>query len=201
MIWSHCVYEKRLRKKQTNKEIEENAIEVDPVDALPVKTLDGKLYYRTGDATGQDLSVVKLTKAEKRAKLKKLRKEAKKQVKEEVEQTSHAEVLEESNIKSLREMLEISKDGNREIVILGLKSFLAVFKDTIPGYRIRLPTEKEPEMKISKEVQKMRLYESTLLSAYKRLIAIEQQTVYKRVSVVLCGVYVLCLQQYPLQLP
>lgn len=42
------LYEKRLRKKQSNKEIEEDAIEVDPVDALPVKTLDGKLYYRTG---------------------------------------------------------------------------------------------------------------------------------------------------------
>ncbi|KAL2473247.1 hypothetical protein Fot_48983 [Forsythia ovata] len=225
------LYEKRLRKKQPNKEIDENAIEVHPVDALPVKTLDGKLYYRTvpkeikkvesesneGDATGQDMNVVKLTKAEKWAKLKKLRKEAKKQAKEEVQQTSQAEVLDEvkkdlsaeeaneskkyklaelgmalladpeSNIKSLREMLEISKDGNKAIVVLGLKSLLAVFKDIIPGYRIRLPTEKEQEMKVSKEVKKMRLYESTLLSAYKayvqRLIAIEQQTVYKRVSV------------------
>ncbi|CAA3011540.1 nucleolar complex 3 homolog [Olea europaea subsp. europaea] len=223
------LYEKRLRKKQSNKEIEEDAIEVDPVDALPVKTLDGKLYYRTvpreikkveiesneGDAT--DMGVAKLTKAEKRAKLKKSRKEAKKQAKEEVQQTSQADVLDEvkndltaeeaneskkyklaelgmalladpeSNIKSLREMLEISKDGNRAIVVLGLKSLLAVFKDIVPGYRIRLPTEKEQEMKVSKEVKKMRLYESTLLSSYKayvqRLIAIEQQAVYKRVSV------------------
>lgn len=35
------------------------------------------------------------------------------------------------------------------------------------SYRIRLPTEKEQEMKVSKEVKKMRFYESTLLSAYK----------------------------------
>lgn len=34
-------------------------------------------------------------------------------------------------------------------------------------YRIRLPTEKELEMKVSKDVKKMRLYESTLLSVYK----------------------------------
>lgn len=34
-------------------------------------------------------------------------------------------------------------------------------------YRIRLPTEKELEMKVSKDVKKMRLYESTLLSTYK----------------------------------
>jgi len=35
------------------------------------------------------------------------------------------------------------------------------------SYRIRLPTEKELEMKISKEVKKTRFYESTLLKAYK----------------------------------
>jgi nucleolar complex protein 3 len=37
----------------------------------------------------------------------------------------------------------------------------------ISSYRIRLPTEKEQEMKVSKTVKKMRFYESTLLSAYK----------------------------------
>ena len=39
----------------------------------------------------------------------------------------------ESNIKSLREMLQIAKDGDHSIVILGLKSLLAVFKDILPG--------------------------------------------------------------------
>lgn len=34
-------------------------------------------------------------------------------------------------------------------------------------YRIRLPTDKEQEMKVSKAVKKMRFYESTLLAAYK----------------------------------
>ncbi|KAK2972020.1 hypothetical protein RJ640_005040 [Escallonia rubra] len=232
------LYEKRFRKKSLDKEKEENGLEVDPVDALPVKTLDGKLYYRTvpkelkksanedevtGDSEddGADKSMVKLTKAEKRAKLKKLRKDAKKQAKEvpeveEVQQTSQVDVLAEvkrdltaeeaneskkyrlaelgtallmdpeSNIKSLKEMLQISKDGDRSIVILGLKSLLAVFKDIIPGYRIRLPTEKEQEMIISKTVKKMRFYESTLLSVYKaylqKLIALEQQAVFQHVS-------------------
>ncbi|KAL1559864.1 Nucleolar complex-associated protein 3 [Salvia divinorum] len=73
----------------------------------------------------------------------------------------------ESNIKLLKEMLEISKDEDSTIVIIGLKSLLAVFKDIIPGYRIRLPTEKEQEMKVSNDVKKMRFYESTLLSVYK----------------------------------
>lgn len=35
------------------------------------------------------------------------------------------------------------------------------------SYRIRLPTEKELEMKISKAVKKTRFFEATLLSSYK----------------------------------
>lgn len=236
------LYEKRLRKKSLNEEKEVKGIEVDPVDALPVKTLDGKLYYRTApkapnkpgnapnedeasgdnDDDGADKSVVKLTKAEKRLKLKKTRKESKKQAKEvaeveEVPQTPQVEVLAEvekdltaeeanekkkfrlaelgtellmdpeSNIRSLKEMLQISKDGDRSIVILGLKSLLAVFKDIIPGYRIRLPTEKEQEMVVSKTVKKMRFYESTLLSVYKaylqKLIVLEKQAAFQRVAI------------------
>ncbi|KAF3653761.1 putative serine/threonine-protein kinase pakE-like [Capsicum annuum] len=213
------LYERRLKKKSLVKETEKQGLEVDPVDDLPVKTLDGKLHYRTvpkatqksenndkdedntnNKDAGTDASVVKRTKAEKRAQLKKMRKEAKKQSKEvaaveDVEQMPQAEVMvrkdmtaeeanekkkfrlaelgtalladPELNIKSLKEMLEISKDGDRDIVVLALKSLLAVFRDIIPGYHIRLPTEKEQEMKVSKDVKKMRFYESTLLSAYK----------------------------------
>lgn len=42
------LYEKKLRKKLENKEKEENTLEVDPIDALPLKTADGQLYYRRG---------------------------------------------------------------------------------------------------------------------------------------------------------
>lgn len=42
-----ALYEKRLKKKTLQKEKVESGLQVDPVDALPVKTLDGKLYYRT----------------------------------------------------------------------------------------------------------------------------------------------------------
>ncbi|XP_065626114.1 nucleolar complex-associated protein 3-like [Quercus suber] len=73
----------------------------------------------------------------------------------------------EPNIKSLKEMLQISKDNDHAIAKLGVLSMLAVFKDIIKRYRIRLPTEKDLEMKVSKDVKKMRFYESTLLSAYK----------------------------------
>ncbi|OVA07896.1 CCAAT-binding factor [Macleaya cordata] len=233
------LYEKRNKKRSLERETEKNGLEVDPVDALPIKTLDGKLLYRTASKeskksenaskedegtadNGTDKSVVKLTKPERRAKLKKSKKEAKKQVKEpvnaeEVQATPQADVLAEvkedlsaeeilsrkksklaelgmalladpeSNIKSLKDILQISKDEDQSIVKLGLLSLLAVFKDIIPGYRIRLPTEKELEMTVSKAIRKMRFYESTLMSSYKvylqRLIALEKQSSFQHVAV------------------
>ncbi|XP_047333626.1 nucleolar complex-associated protein 3 [Impatiens glandulifera] len=235
-----ALYEKRSKKKSLEKKKEDNEIEVDRVDALPIKTLDGQLHFRTapktakkpgtvgsdqidGDSSddGVEASLVKLTKPEKRAKLKKGRKEAKKQekdaVKSEVQPTPQEQVLAEvekeltaeesnkamkfrlaelgtellmdpeSNIKSLKEMLQICNKGDHSITVIGLKSLLAVFKDIIPGYRIRLPTAKEQEMVVSKAIKKMRLYESTLLSVYKaylnKLIALEKQQPLKRVAV------------------
>ncbi|XP_045796088.1 nucleolar complex protein 3 homolog [Trifolium pratense] len=230
------LYEQRRQKTALKKEKEETGLQVDRVDALPVKTLDGKVYYRTatktapvnapseeetGEDGNEDMGLVKLTKAEKRAKLKKIRKEGKKQgkevAKEELEEVPQAAVLAavkedlkveedfeskkcklaefgnalltdpESNIKFLKEMVQISKDNDDTIVKLGLLSLLAVFRDIIPGYRIRLPTEKEQEMKVSKTVKKMRFYESTLLSAYKtylqRLIALEKKPLFQLVAV------------------
>ncbi|KAG4979775.1 hypothetical protein JHK82_033026 [Glycine max] len=230
------LYEKRMQKNALKKEKEETGLQVDRVDALPIKTLDGKIHYqtatktvlendpseeRTGENVKKDKGMVKLTKAEKRAKLKKMRKDAKQQGKEvakaEVEETPQAAVLAEvkedltaeeafeskkhklaelgnalltdpeSNIKFLKEMVQISKDNDDTIVKLGLLSLLAVFKDIVPGYRIRLPTEKELDMKVSKTVRKMRYYESTLLSAYKaylqRLVALEKKPLFQHVAV------------------
>ncbi|KAM5586743.1 nucleolar complex-associated protein 3 [Rosa sericea] len=236
-----ALYEQR-RRKTSQKEKEDIGIEVDPVDALPIKDFSGNLHYlkvpKKSKASENDLEeagqddeddaadkgIVKLTKAERRAKLKKLKKEAKKQGKDsatpevevEVEPTPQAAVLAEvkedltaeegfeskkhklaelgialladpeANIKSLKDMLQICKDRDHAIVKLGLLSLLAVFKDLIPGYRIRLPTEKELEMKVSKDVKKMRLYESTLLNTYKaylqRLAALEKQPSFQHVA-------------------
>ncbi|CAL0328831.1 unnamed protein product [Lupinus luteus] len=230
------LYEERSRKSALKKEKEETGLQVDRVDALPIKTLDGKLYYRTAKKTesengpgeeeaeedgNADKGLVKLTKSERRAKLKKMKREEKKQGKEvakaEVQENPQAAVLAEvkedltaeetfdskkrklaelgdslltdpdSNIKFLKDMLQLCKDNDPTIVKLGLLSLLAVFKDIVPGYRIRLPTEKEMEMKVSKTVRKMRYYESTLLSAYKgylqRLMILEKKPLFQHVVV------------------
>ena len=46
-------------------------------------------------------------------------------------------------------------------------SLAAVFKDILPGYRIRPPTDKELSMAVSKDVKKLRDHESGLLRAYQ----------------------------------
>lgn len=46
-------------------------------------------------------------------------------------------------------------------------SLAAVFRDILPGYRVRLPTEKELAVAVSKEVKKLREFESALLRAYQ----------------------------------
>jgi nucleolar complex protein 3 len=50
---------------------------------------------------------------------------------------------------------------------LAMLSLAAVFRDILPGYRVRLPTEKELAVAVSKEVKKLREYESALLRAYQ----------------------------------
>lgn len=50
---------------------------------------------------------------------------------------------------------------------LATLSLLAVFRDVAPSYRIRLPTDKELTVRVSKEVQRTRDYERSLLGAYQ----------------------------------
>lgn len=50
---------------------------------------------------------------------------------------------------------------------LAMLSLLAVFKDILPGYRIRLPTEKEMDIPVSKEVKQTRDYEAMQLRFYQ----------------------------------
>jgi len=51
-----ALYERRNRKATTNKPKEEDGLQVDRVDALPIKTLDGELQYRTGSHLSPFLS-------------------------------------------------------------------------------------------------------------------------------------------------
>ena len=53
---------------------------------------------------------------------------------------------------------------------LVLATQLAVYKDVIPGYRIRPVAEDAPEEKLSKEVRKLRAYEQSLVAGYQAYV-------------------------------
>lgn len=74
----------------------------------------------------------------------------------------------------------VTGDTHPIIKKLALASQAAIFKDVIPGYRIRPLTEEEKNTKLSKEVRKLRNYEQSLLSAYKRYV--EQLSIFARGS-------------------
>ena len=58
-----------------------------------------------------------------------------------------------------------------------LLSLLSIFKDIIPGYRIRPLSDKEKQTEVSKEIQALRLYESRLLKYYQQYLALLEKLI------------------------
>ena len=77
----------------------------------------------------------------------------------------------------LKPLLELSRDQDQVVARLALLSTLTVYKDILPGYRIRLPTEKELEVQVSKGIKKLRDYESALLKSYQAFLKILLQAI------------------------
>jgi nucleolar complex protein 3 len=78
----------------------------------------------------------------------------------------------EDHVAELKTLLALASPSRQEgrdpqVPRLSLLSLLAVFRDIVPGYRIRLPTEEELKVKVSKDVQKVRDFEAALLRSYQ----------------------------------
>ncbi|GAN09113.1 nucleolar complex-associated protein 3 [Mucor ambiguus] len=73
----------------------------------------------------------------------------------------------EEYVSQLKTLRTIYRDDNVTVKKLSLLTQLAVYKDIIPGYRIRPLTTIEEEAQVSREVKKMREYEKALLSNYE----------------------------------
>ncbi|EFJ11960.1 hypothetical protein SELMODRAFT_125068, partial [Selaginella moellendorffii] len=205
-------YEKKA-KVAANKDFD-NALTVDPVDALPIKNPDGTLEYRRVEKAkavpspekkqdadekeqptktkqkGQDKSIKAKKESKPRAKGAEVEPDVKKpalqpEVLEELqefvsveEKRGHmkekianlsTELLScpEDSTGSLKELISICSDKDDTVKHFAMLSLMAIFRDILPGYRIRPPTEKELEMKVSKEVKQTRDYEATLLKCYQ----------------------------------
>ncbi|KAJ3174945.1 Nucleolar complex protein 3 [Geranomyces variabilis] len=88
----------------------------------------------------------------------------------------------EKNISNLKNIRQIGSDKDLHIRKLALLTQLAVYKDIIPGYRIRQLTEAELAVKVTKEVKKLRQYEETLLSNYQAYLQVLENTVQSTVK-------------------
>ncbi|KAK9368360.1 nucleolar complex-associated protein-domain-containing protein [Lipomyces kononenkoae] len=76
----------------------------------------------------------------------------------------------EENLSNLKKLFEYQSNKLLRIKQLALATQLAVYKDIIPGYRIRPLTDAEKAAKVSKEVKKLRNFEQTLVFHYKQYV-------------------------------
>ncbi|KYK55827.1 hypothetical protein DCS_07791 [Drechmeria coniospora] len=76
----------------------------------------------------------------------------------------------EANVASLKAMAEFGKSKVATIRMLALMTQMTVYKDIIPGYRIRPQSEEPKNEKISKEVRQLRQFEQALVSGYRGYI-------------------------------
>ncbi|CAG8981016.1 hypothetical protein HYALB_00011851 [Hymenoscyphus albidus] len=76
----------------------------------------------------------------------------------------------EENAGAFKTLQSFGQSKNTTIKKLALATQLAVFKDVIPGYRIRPLSEEDMETKVSKEVRKLRAYEQALVGSYQAYI-------------------------------
>lgn len=76
-----------------------------------------------------------------------------------------------SKMQKLLDLSRPHKNGNDEyIASLGVMSLLAIFKDILPSYRIRMPTDAERSEKLSKETRELWDYERALLTHYQQYL-------------------------------
>lgn len=76
----------------------------------------------------------------------------------------------EENVSSLKTIAKIGKSTIPAIQMLALMTQMAVYKDIIPGYRIRPLDLEVSKDKLSKEIRQLRQFEQSLVSGYQAYI-------------------------------
>lgn len=76
----------------------------------------------------------------------------------------------EEHVGALKTMGHITSSKISTITKLGLATQLTVYKDIIPGYRIRPLSEEDMKAKLSREVRKQRGYEQSIVRGYQKYV-------------------------------
>ncbi|KAI5781154.1 nucleolar complex-associated protein-domain-containing protein [Geopyxis carbonaria] len=168
-------YESRPRALKKNKKTQEST-------RLPIKTAHGVVQVKgtevvadSSDEEEEEEEEVKETvEVEVREEPKGPKVPEKRRVLEAKEELAKTASLvnedPEENIAMTRRMRDLASDHNPTIVKLALLALMAVYKDIIPGYRIRPMAADEAAQKVSKEVKKLRGFESGLLAGYQQYL-------------------------------
>ncbi|OAQ97070.1 hypothetical protein LLEC1_00959 [Akanthomyces lecanii] len=172
-------YESRPRKGKKKEPKESNK--------LPIKTADGRLEILNSlDAEGDDVSVesdtewlegreddVEWEPEEEEKETVPTIPESQQILEAQEEMAKLAMALNENpedNIASLKALAKYGESDITAIQMLALMTQMAVYKDIIPGYRIRPLGEDEQKGEISKEVRKLRQFEQSLVSGYQHYV-------------------------------
>jgi nucleolar complex protein 3 len=76
----------------------------------------------------------------------------------------------EEHVGALKALQALADSDNITVKKLALATQVSIFKDIIPGYRIRPLSEEKMQEKISKEVKKLRQFEQKLVSSYEAYV-------------------------------
>lgn len=76
----------------------------------------------------------------------------------------------DKNVAKLKQLRQMAVQHKGRVASLVILTESQVYKDLAPAYRIRPITEKEAEVKVSKEISQLRSFEQALLSGYQRFI-------------------------------
>ncbi|KFY38714.1 hypothetical protein V495_06415, partial [Pseudogymnoascus sp. VKM F-4514 (FW-929)] len=146
---------------------------------LPIKTADGMVQELEVPEEDDESDLAWLSEGEsepeeKPEKEKKPEKPMRQQIMEAKEELAKIALLlnedPEENAAAFKTLAAIGQSKTTTIKKLALATQLAIYKDIIPGYRIRPLNEDDMETKVSKEVRKLRAYEQALVGGYQAYI-------------------------------
>ncbi|KAL9114804.1 MAG: hypothetical protein Q9187_007411, partial [Circinaria calcarea] len=76
----------------------------------------------------------------------------------------------EEHAAGFRTLAQIASSSNISVKKLALATQLAVYRDVIPGYRIRSMAESDMTEKVSKDVRRLRAFEQSLVGSYQKYV-------------------------------
>lgn len=163
-------YEQRPRKQKKQKEAAK----------LPVRTTEGWQTQPAADGVQEEegsdsfLGSGSEAEEEEEAVVEEPKVSPKQQILEAKEEVARIATLvnedPEEHIGALKTLAALAASKNTTVRKLTLVAQSAIFKDLIPGYRIRPLSEENMTDKVSKEVRKLRAFEQKLVSGYQAYV-------------------------------